>query len=143
MKVTWELTVIAGETGHEDFTARDETGRIVGRVYRQIGGHQAGEWFWCMNASRPVPRFGPFRRRRFDRATTSGLVFRQGLPTLATAGLGPLAFSRRTEVGHCGRFLELGDSTQHLAHENGGWRSVMATRATHGRLKNAIVIPGA
>lgn len=53
MKVTWERTVIAGEAGHEDFTARDETGRIVGRIYRQVGGHYAGEWFWCMNA------FGP------------------------------------------------------------------------------------
>jgi hypothetical protein len=50
LKVSWELTVIAGDTGHEDFTARDETGRIVGRIYRQIGGHHAGEWFWCMNA---------------------------------------------------------------------------------------------
>jgi hypothetical protein len=53
MKVTWERTVIAGKTGHEDFAARDETGRQVGRVYRQIGGHDAGDWFWCMNAMGP------------------------------------------------------------------------------------------
>jgi len=39
--------------GHEDFTAHDETGRRIGRVYRQMGGHDAGGWFWCMNA------FGP------------------------------------------------------------------------------------
>jgi hypothetical protein len=52
-KVTWERTVIAGKTGHEDFLARDETGRSVGRIYRQIGGHNAGECFWCFNT------FGP------------------------------------------------------------------------------------
>ena len=51
--ITWELTVIAGDTGHEDFTARDETGRAVGRVYRQGGGQDAGRWFWTMNGTGP------------------------------------------------------------------------------------------
>jgi hypothetical protein len=48
--ITWTRTVIAGETAPEDFYAYDERGRGVGRGYRQIGGHHAGEWFWCMNA---------------------------------------------------------------------------------------------
>jgi hypothetical protein len=67
VKVTWERTVIAGETGHEDFLARDETGRSIGRIYRQIGGHRAGDWFWCFNAfgrsSRRAGRSRPSRVR--------------------------------------------------------------------------------
>lgn len=50
MKVTWERTVIGGQTAPGDFLARDETGRAVGRIYPQMGGHHAGEWFWCFNA---------------------------------------------------------------------------------------------
>jgi hypothetical protein len=42
--------VIAGRTAPEDYLARDWTGRSVGRIYRQMGGHSAGEWFWCFNA---------------------------------------------------------------------------------------------
>ena len=44
MKVGWERTVIAGLTAPEDFLARDETRRDIGRIYRQIGGHSAGGW---------------------------------------------------------------------------------------------------
>ena len=40
---------VAGEAGHEDFTARDETGRSIGRVYR----HHSGNWYWTMNARGP------------------------------------------------------------------------------------------
>lgn len=71
MKFTWERTVIAGKTGHEDFTARDETGREIGRVYRQIGSHHAGNWFWCMNAwgrtliGRSIPRLALSRPSRW------------------------------------------------------------------------------
>ena len=49
MNITWERTVIGGQTAPEDYLARDETGRSIGRVYR----HHQGNWFWCFNA------FGP------------------------------------------------------------------------------------
>jgi hypothetical protein len=49
MNVTWERTVIGGQTAPEDYLARDETGRSIGRVY----GHHMSGWFWCFNA------FGP------------------------------------------------------------------------------------
>ena len=33
LKITWQRTVIAGETAPEDFIAEDENGRTIGRIY--------------------------------------------------------------------------------------------------------------
>lgn len=48
-KITWERTVIGGRTAPEDYLARDETGRTVGRVYR----HHSGRWFYAFQAHGP------------------------------------------------------------------------------------------
>ena len=53
MKLTWQRTVIGGQTVPYDFAALD-AGQPVGRIYRHdTSEHQRGEWFWAMNA------FGP------------------------------------------------------------------------------------
>jgi hypothetical protein len=49
MKITWERTVINGTTAPEDYSARDENGRIIGRVYR----HHGGRWFYAFQAHGP------------------------------------------------------------------------------------------
>ena len=49
MKLTWEHTVIGGKIAPEDFLARDETGRSIGRVYS----HHSGRWLWAFQAHGP------------------------------------------------------------------------------------------
>ena len=49
LKITWQRTVIAGETAPEDFIAEDENGRTIGRIYR----HQTGRWLYAFQAHGP------------------------------------------------------------------------------------------
>ena len=49
MQLTWEHTVIGGQTAPYDYTARDGD-VLVGRVMRVEHGPGAGEWMWSMVA---------------------------------------------------------------------------------------------
>ena len=49
MRITWEHTVIGGKIAPEDFFARDEKGRSIGRAYW----HHSGLWLWAFQAHGP------------------------------------------------------------------------------------------
>jgi hypothetical protein len=49
LRLVWARTVIGGETGQYDFSARYRE-EIVGRIYRYNHGPAQGQWFWTMNA---------------------------------------------------------------------------------------------
>ena len=52
MKLTWQRTVIGGQTKPSDFSAHD-AGKHVGRICCHDTGVERDLWFWTMNA------FGP------------------------------------------------------------------------------------
>jgi len=53
-KLTWERTLIGGQTKPYDFAASHDCEEPVGRIYRRDGTVNAAPgWFWAMNASGP------------------------------------------------------------------------------------------
>ena len=66
MKLSWERTIIGGQTKPYDFAARDGANG-VGRIYRhETSALNRGNWYWTMNA------FGPGINR--DGIQWSGIV---------------------------------------------------------------------
>ncbi|MFA7504265.1 MAG: hypothetical protein WCZ28_06165 [Burkholderiaceae bacterium] len=65
MKLTWQHTLIGGETRPYDYCARDG-GTQVGRIMKIEHGPAAGEWSWSMYAKAGWAREGLTTHGRED-----------------------------------------------------------------------------